>query len=211
MLAVYAVCGDGGVGVGGCGSPEEGEGFGGEVGGDGSGDDGGGGGGGLCEGVGGEGEEAGEEEESQGWEEVRFLHGGNYTKYFVFANWGGFFWGGGGISGGAVGTGAGRGLNPRPERSTPAKYLPCFQIRKGIPAINLSNCFLSSVALLSRGWIVPVGDAIPDRLKDGTLQQCRLWNDGRQMPVGNDGRDLSMPTGAECVSPSAAWQTQYPE
>ena len=52
-----------------------------------------------------------------------------------------------------------------------------------------------SASLLLRGWIVPVGDSIPDRRKDGTLQQCRLWNDGRQMPVGNDGRDLSMPVG----------------
>ena len=88
MLAVYAVCGDGGGGVESGGSPEEGEGFGGEVGGDGSGDDGGVRGCGLCEGVGGDGEEA--EEESHGWDYGgHFLHGGNYTQCFVFANWGG--------------------------------------------------------------------------------------------------------------------------
>ena len=69
--------------------------------------------------------------------------------------------------GGAFRPCAGRGLYPRPERSTPAKYLPCFQIRKSIAAINLSNCFLSSVALLSRGWIVPVGGATPDRHSTG--------------------------------------------
>ena len=62
LLAVDVVFGGGGGGVDGGGSPEEGEGFGGEVGGDGSGDDGGVGGGGLCEGVGGDGEEAEEEE-----------------------------------------------------------------------------------------------------------------------------------------------------
>ena len=62
LLAVDVVFGDGGGGVESGGSPEEGEGFGGEVGGDGSGDDGGVGGGGLREGVGGDGEEAEEEE-----------------------------------------------------------------------------------------------------------------------------------------------------
>ena len=61
LFAVDVVFGDGGGGVESGGSPEEGEGFGGEVGGDGSGDDGGVGGGGLREGVGGDGEEAEEE------------------------------------------------------------------------------------------------------------------------------------------------------
>ena len=31
--------------------------------------------------------------------------------------------------------------------------------------MNLFNCLLSSVPLLSRGWIVPVGGATPDRQK----------------------------------------------
>ena len=62
LLAVDVVFGGGGGGVDGGGSPEKGEGFGGEIGGDGSGDDGGVGGGGLREGVGGDGEEAEEEE-----------------------------------------------------------------------------------------------------------------------------------------------------
>ena len=158
-----------------------------------------------------------------------FLYGGNYTKYFVFVNWGGFFGGGrfsalagvdrsgrgfnprpallptgtpqpalpdrhstSGIRyfriwncretfgrGGAFRPCAGRGLYPRPERSTPAKYLPCFQIRKNIAAINLSNCFLLSVALLSRGWIVPVGGATPDRHKDqGRRKEAALGRAG---------------------------------
>ena len=81
----------------------------------------------------------------------------------------------------------------RRESSTPAKYLPRFQIRKSIPAINLSNCFLSSIPLSSRGWIVPVGGSTPDRLKAGNLHPCRIsvcnsksgklecrsWNAGR--------------------------------
>ena len=40
-----------------------------------------------------------------------------------------------------------------------------FQIRKSIPRNESSNCFLSSVPLLSRGWIIPVGGSTPDRLK----------------------------------------------
>ena len=62
LFAVDVVFGGGGAGVDGGGSPEKGEGFGGEVGGDRAGDDGGVGGGGLREGVGGDGEEAEEEE-----------------------------------------------------------------------------------------------------------------------------------------------------
>ena len=93
--------------------------------------------------------------------------------------------------GGAFRPCAGRGLYPRPERSTPAKYLPCFQIRKGIRAINLSNCFLSSVALLSRGWIVPVGDAIPDRRRGGRPLPCSCgggsFRSGIQSPTGAEG------------------------
>ena len=178
LFAVDAVFGDGGGGVESGGSPEKGEGFGGEVGGDGSGDDGGVRGSGLREGVGGDGEEA--EEESQGWDYGgHFFCTGGIIHNVSFLQIGGegFFLGGRG----RVGTGAGRGLYPRPERSTHAKYLPCFQIRKGIAAINLSNCFLSSVALLSRGWIVPVGGATPDRLKVGGAIPDRRW-------LGNDRR-----------------------
>ena len=84
--------------------------------------------------------------------------------------------------GGAFRPCAGRGLYPRPERSTPAKYLPCFQIRKSIRAINLSNCFLLSVALLSRGWIVPVGGSTPDRLRPAQgprpAQRSGAWEGG---------------------------------
>ena len=86
----------------------------------------------------------------------------------------------------------------RRESSTPAKYLPRFQIRKSIPATNPSNCFLSSIPLSSRGWIVPVGGSTPDRLKVGKLHPCRIsvcnsksgkfecrsWNAGRGVPVG---------------------------
>ena len=39
-------------------------------------------------------------------------------------------------------------------------------------------CFLDSVSLLSRGWIVPVGGSTPDRLK---VAPDRLSGDRRQM------------------------------
>ena len=58
---------------------------------------------------------------------------------------------------------AGRGLNPRPERSTPAKYPSAIPNPESIPQNKSSNCFLSSVPLLSRGWIIPVGGSTPDR------------------------------------------------
>ena len=92
LFAVYAVFGGGGAGVDGGGSPEKGEGFGGEVGGDGAGDDGGVGGlgGGLREGVGGQGKEAGEEE-SQGWDGGFHAWGGIIRN---FSGRVGFFWGG---------------------------------------------------------------------------------------------------------------------
>ena len=143
---------------------------------------------------------------------------------------------------------AGRGLHPRPERSTPAKYLlefslstfccrcskssprrcrsskspdrrcrsstmpvgGCtpdrndppppniclssqtpgtlpppnthlrFRIRPPLPCKNLPISLASPMLL--RGWIVPVGDAIPDRHKAGTLPLC--WLRGVQPPTG---------------------------
>ena len=42
----------------------------------------------------------------------------------------------------------------------------------------LSLCrLLGSFALLSRGWIVPVGGSTPDRLKDDRLKDDRLKDD----------------------------------
>ena len=71
------------------------------------------------------------------------------------------------------------GSTPDRLKGRPALLDPCFQIRKGIAAINLSNCFLLSVALLSRGWIVPVGGATPDRLKDqGRRKEAALGRAG---------------------------------
>ena len=63
---------------------------------------------------------------------------------------------------------SGRGFNPRPaqgrpERSTPAKYPPTIPKPERHPRNQSFNCFLSSAPLLSRGWIVPVGGATPDR------------------------------------------------
>ena len=61
---------------------------------------------------------------------------------------------------------AGRGLNPRPESSTPAKCpsaTPNPEMHS--PEMNLltDSCFPSAVPLPSRGWIVPVGGSTPDR------------------------------------------------
>ena len=63
---------------------------------------------------------------------------------------------------------AGRGLNPRPESSTPAEYSPAIpNSERHPPEVNLliDSYFLSAIPLLSRGWIVPVGGSTPDRLR----------------------------------------------
>ena len=68
---------------------------------------------------------------------------------------------------------AGRGLNPRPERSTPAKYPSQFQIQKNISpkrTFQLIPIFCPLTPLPSRGWIIPVGGSTPDRLKDDRLR-----------------------------------------
>ena len=78
---------------------------------------------------------------------------------------------------------AGRGLHPRPESPTPAKYPPAIpNPERHPPELNLliDSCFPSAVSLLSRGWIVPVGGATPDRRK--------VWPRKRGMETG--GRTL---------------------
>ena len=94
-----------------------------------------------------------------------------------------------------VGNNAGRGLNPRPERSTPAKYLLklsnarnapppsiClrFRIRPPLPCPTLPISL--APPMLLRGWIIPVGGTTPDRHKVGTLPPC--WLRGVQPPTG---------------------------
>ena len=56
----------------------------------------------------------------------------------------------------------------RSESSTPVECLPAMpNSERCPPEMNLFTdfCFLTSVPLLSRGWIVPVGGATPDRLR----------------------------------------------
>ena len=50
---------------------------------------------------------------------------------------------------------------------------------------KIDFCFLDSVPLPSRGWIVPVGGSTPDRLKVGG-----------QPPTGSDRLKMQFPTGA---------------
>ena len=78
---------------------------------------------------------------------------------------------------------AGRGLNPRPESSTPAKYPPAIpKPERHLPEMNLlfDSCFPSVVPLLSRGWIVPVGGATPDRLKAQGRRKVRPRKQGNR-------------------------------
>ena len=114
-----------------------------------------------------------------------------------------------------IGNNAGRGLNPRPERSTPAKYPPTLP-NSSPPSPCKSSYFLSSVLcpLLLRGWIIPVGGynprpaqsrnappllvaggTTPDRHKAGTLPLCWLRNADYQIPVRSIGQDLLLPVG----------------
>ena len=78
---------------------------------------------------------------------------------------------------------AGRGLNPRPESSTSAKYPPAIpNPERHLPEMNLlfDSCFPSVVPLLSRGWIVPVGGATPDRLKAQGRRKVRPRKQGNR-------------------------------
>ena len=63
----------------------------------------------------------------------------------------------------------------RSESSTPAEYALVIPNPEKVSSRNESFnwffCFLSVVALLSRGWIVPVGGSTPDRLKLGRLKR----------------------------------------
>ena len=69
---------------------------------------------------------------------------------------------------------AGRGLNPRPESSIPAKCPPVIpNPERHSPEMNPLIPFPSVVALPSRGWIVPVGGSTPDRLQD-RLDQLKI-------------------------------------
>ena len=75
------------------------------------------------------------------------------------------------------------GLNPRPESSTPAKYPPAIpNPERHLPEMNLlfDSCFPSVVPLLSRGWIVPVGGATPDRLKSQGRRKVRPRKQGNR-------------------------------
>ena len=120
-----------------------------------------------------------------------------------------------------VGNSAGRGLHPRPERSTPAKYSPRFQIRKGITRNKSFNLF-SILYFFALAWVDRSGRGYNPRpaqarnappLPNVCLQfqirkarmplvGCRLWNAGRALcrlgsacrgvPVGNRaGRGLN--------------------
>ena len=55
----------------------------------------------------------------------------------------------------------------------------------------IDSCFLSVVALLSRGWIVPVGGSTPDRLKVGGSIPDRLRYD--RLKVGGSIPDRLIP------------------
>ena len=61
---------------------------------------------------------------------------------------------------------AGRGLNPRPERSTHARAGE-QQTEKESKDSFRGNAFpdLESLEDIWRGWIIPVGGSTPDRLK----------------------------------------------
>ena len=68
-------------------------------------------------------------------------------------------------------------IGSRPESSTPAKFPPAIpNLERHLPEMNLliDSCFMTSVSLLSRGWIVPVGGATPDRHKAGGATPDRL-------------------------------------
>ena len=61
---------------------------------------------------------------------------------------------------------AGRGLNPRPERSTPAKYLPRFQIRKCITRNKSFNLF-SILYFFALAWVDRSGRGFNPRPAQG--------------------------------------------
>ena len=98
-----------------------------------------------------------------------------------------------------VGNSAGRGLNPRPERSTPAKYLLGFSLSTFRYRCSKSSSRLyrssKSPDRLCRSATMPVGGTTPDRHKDGTLPLCWLRNADYQIPVRSIGQDLLLPIG----------------
>ena len=112
-----------------------------------------------------------------------------------------------------VGNRAGRGLHPRPERSTPAKYSPTLP-NSSPPSPCKSSYFLSSVLCSCVGGSFRSGVQPPTGTKSersplcwlrgvepptvtrsGTLPLCWLRNADYQIPVRSIGQDLLLPVG----------------
>ena len=111
-----------------------------------------------------------------------------------------------------VGNNAGRGLNPRPERSTPAKYSPTLP-NSSPPSPYKSSYFCPLSSALAwvdhsgRGFnprpaqgrnappLLVAWGTTPDRHKVGTLPLCWLRNADYQIPVRSIGQDLLLPVG----------------
>ena len=99
------------------------------------------------------------------------------------------------------------GCTPDRNDPPPPNTRPQFQIRKDTPQNESFNCFLSSVPLLSRGWIVPVGGATPDRQRPtGSERQKFHFNPIRRY---NSRRRIVADRPSPCVGRPARYKTRF--
>ena len=59
-------------------------------------------------------------------------------------------------------------------------------------------CFLDSVPLLSRGWIVPVGGSTPDRLKNRLKDWLKLKRSGPAREKSRAGKGAAFSFSPSC-------------